>query len=69
MYWVADVGARSPSHLEKIWIETFSEQCLPPKLCKITWHAGYTGHDGIPVLPSDLSRPVFLAAWLVPLLL
>lgn len=54
MYWVADVGARSPSHLEKIWVATFSEQCLPPKLCKSTQHARYTGHDGVSVLPSDL---------------
>lgn len=57
MYWVADVGGISPSHLEKIYIATFSEQSVPPKLCKSTQQSRSTGDDGVPVLPSELLRP------------
>ena len=60
MHWVADVGGRSPSHLEEIWIATYSEHCLPPKICKSTQHSRYTGHDGVLVSPGDLLSPSFL---------
>lgn len=70
MYWVADVGARSPSHLEKIWIATFSEQCLLPKLCKSTRSACWVLRARW--CPYVALRPIeacFPGSWLVSLLM
>ena len=69
MYWVADVGGISPSHLEKIYIATFSEQSVPPKT--LQKYSAVQTHRGwwCPCVALRAVEAIFLAAWWVPFVL